>query len=223
MQLTNAGASTAASKATADIEDMASGGGDGGAAGRNILRARARVTKRVGKAPSGLLAAGGSPGKENTGGGDGGGANSWGKTGAEEEEEEEIVPIRREDDFQGWLAQQQAGWKRHRERRKVTRREEARSQVRSLGIVLHMLFGHRCCVVLAHSPVLVVVVAVLVSVAMVVCCCWWCFVVADFIDGSGSVDNALPTNTGANASIALGGISCHRAHTPHSNNASYCA
>lgn len=136
MQLTNAGASTAANKATsaaaaaADIEDMASGAG-AGAAGRKILGARARVTKHVGNAV-GALTADGSPGKENTGGD--GGATYWGKGGAEEDGSEEVVeefvPIRREDDFQGWLAQQKAGWKRHREQRKVVRRAETRSQVR---------------------------------------------------------------------------------------------
>lgn len=135
-QLTNASASTAANKTTpaaADIEDMAGGGGGGGngAAGRNILGARARVTKRVAGNAAGGIAADGSPGKENTGG-DG---NLRGTGGAAEEGEgeevEEFVPIRREDDFQGWLAQQKAGWKRHREQRKVTRRAEARSQVRA--------------------------------------------------------------------------------------------
>lgn len=132
-QLTNAGASTAnkATPAAADIEDMAGGGGGGGAAGRKILGARARVTKRIGNTAGGLNADG-SPGKENTAG-DGnfrgtGGAVEGGEEGGEEVEE--LVPIRREDDFQGWLAQQKAGWKRHREQRKVTRRAEARSQVR---------------------------------------------------------------------------------------------
>jgi len=97
-----------------------SGGGGGGLSERNVLGARARVTKRVGGGVNGALAAAGdgSPGKENSGG-----------VGAAEVEEEEAVAIRREDDFQGWLAQQKAGWKRHREQRRVARRTEARSQV----------------------------------------------------------------------------------------------
>ncbi|CAN0189596.1 unnamed protein product, partial [Ectocarpus sp. 4 AP-2014] len=123
-QLTNAGASTKATPtpaaASTDIEDMAGGGG-GSAAGRSILGARARVTKRIGNgAPAGgALAPGGSPGKEN--------ADVRGD-GQEEQEEEEVVPIRREDDFQGWLAQQKAGWKKRREQNRLKRRTEARSQ-----------------------------------------------------------------------------------------------
>ncbi|CAN0131745.1 unnamed protein product [Ectocarpus fasciculatus] len=124
-QLTNAGASTNAkptpAAAATDIEDMAGGGGGGGAAGRSILGARARVTKRISNgaaAAGGALAPDGGPGKENADVGGGG----------QEEEEEEVVPIRREDDFQGWLAQQKAGWKKRREQNKLKRRTEARSQ-----------------------------------------------------------------------------------------------
>lgn len=45
------------------------------------------------------------------------------------EEEEEVEPIRREDDFQGWLAQQKAGWRKRREERRAKRRTDARTQV----------------------------------------------------------------------------------------------
>ncbi|CAM9478652.1 unnamed protein product [Pylaiella littoralis] len=141
-QLTNAGASTsteaasaagAAAAATAggDIEDIGSGGG-GGAAGRSILGARARVTKRITSKGSARFTTDGSPGKENDGAGSGGGGGGGGVGNDPEEdgegEVEEVVPIQREDDFQGWLAQQKDGWKRHREQRKLKRRTDARSQ-----------------------------------------------------------------------------------------------
>ena len=53
----------------------------------------------------------------------------------DEQEEEDgqeggIELIRREDDFQGWLAQQKAGWRKRREERRLKKRSEARTQVR---------------------------------------------------------------------------------------------
>lgn len=44
-------------------------------------------------------------------------------------EEVNEEPIRREDDFQGWLAQQKAGWRKRREERRAKQRTNARTQV----------------------------------------------------------------------------------------------
>lgn len=108
---------------------------------RNILGARARVTKRLGGANASAGGGGGGGGKGNTSNGvisfavsEGPGGRPTGAGEAVEGEgavEEEVVvaDIRREDDFQGWLAQQKAGWRRHREESKLKRRSEARSQV----------------------------------------------------------------------------------------------
>lgn len=54
--------------------------------------------------------------------------------GREDVEEADAAPlemIRREDDFQGWLAQQKEGWRKHRDRSRLKRSADARSQVRS--------------------------------------------------------------------------------------------
>lgn len=107
------------------------GGGGGAKTVRNILGARARVTKRVGsKGSKGLFAADSGAGKENTAS-DAAMGEVGSADGQEEEEgvEEKAAPIRREDDFQGWLAQQKAGWQRHREQSRLKRRTEARSEV----------------------------------------------------------------------------------------------
>ncbi|CAM9095659.1 unnamed protein product, partial [Laminaria digitata] len=121
-KLTNAGASTATIPTT-DIEDMAGGrsGAAPAAGGRNILGARARVTKRVGNGKNALALTDGA-GKENA---SHGAAGDWGE---EEEEVEEVAVIRREDDFQGWLAQQKAGWRKHREQSRHKKYSDSRSE-----------------------------------------------------------------------------------------------
>lgn len=121
---------------TTDIEDLANGEATGG---RSILGARARVTKRVGNGKNTLAFSSGAAGKENAsqggeGGGEGGtsvGGVAPGEgagAGGEEAEVEEVAVIRREDDFQGWLAQQKAGWRRHREQSRRNKLE-TRSEV----------------------------------------------------------------------------------------------
>lgn len=128
-----------------DIEDMA-GGGSAGArvkGGLNILGVRARVTKRVpnSNSPFGVTV---NSGKENTenlaveGGHTGGssGVVSSGDVddGAEGgDADEAVAPIRREDDFQGWLAQQKAGWRKHREQSQLKKRSDTRSKVSFLA------------------------------------------------------------------------------------------
>lgn len=129
-------------------------GGRSGAApaagGRNILGARARVTKRVGNGKKALALTDGA-GKENAShgaagdggeGGSGGGAlaeaaapgsgDGGAGVGGEEEEVEEVAVIRREDDFQGWLAQQKAGWRKHREQSRHKKHSDSRSEVQYL-------------------------------------------------------------------------------------------
>lgn len=119
----------------------AAGAGGGGV--RNILGARARVTKRLGSASA--SGGGGGGGKGNTSNGvmdsfaasegpegrsTGGDVTVEGEGNGDGAVEEVVVAeIRREDDFQGWLSQQKAGWRRHREESKLKRRSEARSQV----------------------------------------------------------------------------------------------
>lgn len=132
-QLTNAGASTT-TMPTTDIEDMGSSAATAGGAaagGRSILGARARVTKRVGSGKNTLGFSDGA-GKENASHGvtgDGGGIVEEEAGGGGEEVEEVAVIIRREDDFQGWLAQQKAGWRKHREQSRHKKHSESRSEV----------------------------------------------------------------------------------------------
>lgn len=153
-QLTNAGASTTTTPSV-DIEDIGGGGGakGAGAAGgiRNALGARARVTKRLGNGPLE-----GTP--EGTAAGAGGSAGPAGRSADAEEAVEGggdgavVAVIRREDDFQGWLAQQKAGWRKHREDGKLKRRTETRSQVPShpsslsliMLIIISLLLGWAC-------------------------------------------------------------------------------
>lgn len=135
---------------TTDIEDMASGRSGaatagGGMGGLSILGARARVTKRVGNGKNTLAFSDGA-GKENAsygaagdGGGGEGGADAvaeaaasgsvQGGAGEDREEVEEVTVIRREDDFQGWLAQQKAGWRKHREQSRHKKHSESRLEV----------------------------------------------------------------------------------------------
>lgn len=122
------------------------GGGDAkgtrNSAGRSILGARARVTKRIGNG----FAPFSNSNKENAGdaledvvsGGnkgnltasaDDGDRSHQDRTEERVDEEEDVEEIKRDDDFQGWLAQQKAGWRRHREKRRLKRRSEARSDV----------------------------------------------------------------------------------------------